>query len=522
MRNIGLDFGTTNSIIAYYDDTKNSIEKFEQASSMDAYIPSFFAVSKEDGDISIGSDAKSKMGNEDYDVYSKFKMLLHEEDSVILEDFDWPENSDKKPAVIAEEYIRKLIETYCDENKVNISDIDNFTITVPEIWIKDGNHKGRETLLDICEKILNKKVKLISEPVAASAYYSYHFNKKFNKPFEGHLLVCDFGGGTLDISLSELKGTDVKILESSGAGKLTQESLGVAGVAYDDAVISNVYEENEYKWESIKEHHENIIEFEYKKIQQKETLDKMLPRYLKENSRNRAVFSIMKNECKPSHFCKTFDEKIKNVIIQKLDDISKTFSQHNIDTSNPDKFKVLLVGGFCNFYLVQNTVKEFFASEVSQDFRFDDSFIDADKNLAIAKGAAILSANLISIDTVVPLSVGIITFDENKNKIDKVYLKKGTPLEDSKNIDFLNSIPITLPNRDALKKSMKLFIDSENGHIPIELSPLSKYLPNPQYGNEWFIAFSMNENRCYHIHIKDKKEGKINNFNLGNLLEKVK
>jgi len=526
MKNIGLDFGTTNSIISYYDEKKNTIEKFEQ-SSMESYIPSYYAISKEEGDISIGSDAKSKIGNGDYYIYSKFKMLISETDTEVLEDFDWPENANKTPVEITEEYISMLINDYCSANKISINEINNFTVTVPEIWLKDGNHKGRETLLKICNKILGGKAKLISEPVAASIYYSYQYHKTNNKYFLGHLLVCDFGGGTLDISLSKLNGNKVEILESTGSGKLTQESLGTAGVAYDDAVVQDIYKENNYNSPSNEEYYEDIIDFEYKKINQKSTIDIQLARYLKENSRNRALFNVSGNKCQPSNLCMVFDKKIKNIIIDKLDKISQKFSTHGVDINDPVKFKVLLVGGFCNFYLVEKTIKDFFFSVVSTDFRFDSSFIDADKNLAIAKGAAVFSAGLITSDASVPLSIGVTTYirsekDDEIKKTNTIYLEKGTSLEKSLNPNYSsdNDKKIELKTRDDLKKSLKFYIDSEDGPIPFVLSPLSQYLPNPEFGNKWVLAFTMDENRCYHIHIKDEREGKEKKINLGDLLEK--
>lgn len=520
MKNIGLDFGTTNSIIAYYNSTNATVENFEH-SSMEKYIPSYLAISKDDEDSSIGGDAKSKMGNDTYDVYSKFKMLLQEKDPEILEEFDWPENSLKTPLNITEDYISFLIDDYCSSQKISKNDLENFTVTVPEIWLKDGNHMGRESLLKICEKIIGKPVKLVSEPVAASAYYAYQYNKKEGKPFTGHLLVCDFGGGTLDISLSELSGTQVKILESSGAGKLTHESLGAAGVAYDEAIVQHVYEENNYKTESKEEHYENILNFEYKKINQKSTLDKQIPRYLKENSRDKTLFKIHEQEYKPSHLCTIFEERIKGVIDDKLNEISHQFDSHGVDVNDPNKFRVLLVGGFCNFYLVEKTIMDFFGSVVSSDFRFDSTLVDADKNLAIAKGAAILSAGLIVLDTIVPLTIGVTTYDNKRKQIDKIYLNKGVSLEEVEKPKYENAL-IELPHRDALKNSLELFIDSESGHLPFELTPLDQYLPNPHWGNKWQLAFSMDENRCYYIHIKDHEKGKENKFRLGDLLEHIK
>ena len=49
-----------------------------------------------------------------------------------------------------------------------------------------------------------KHVQVVTEPEAASAYFAYHYEKETGKPFNGSLLLIDYGGGTLDITLTRI------------------------------------------------------------------------------------------------------------------------------------------------------------------------------------------------------------------------------------------------------------------------------------------------------------------------------
>ena len=62
MNIVGLDFGTTNSILSYYDETKGVVESFKLGGVDGSnYIPSYLAISKDDIDEKyIGKEAKSE------------------------------------------------------------------------------------------------------------------------------------------------------------------------------------------------------------------------------------------------------------------------------------------------------------------------------------------------------------------------------------------------------------------------------------------------------------------------------
>ena len=69
--NIGLDFGTTNSILSFYNRNKDYVETYKLDGNAGAnYIPSVVAI--DDGEIAIGEVAKNSIDDEYLDVYSRF------------------------------------------------------------------------------------------------------------------------------------------------------------------------------------------------------------------------------------------------------------------------------------------------------------------------------------------------------------------------------------------------------------------------------------------------------------------
>ena len=79
----------------------------------------------------------------------------------------------------------------------------------------------------------------ITEPEAACAYYVSSYADRIGD-FEGHILIIDFGGGTLDISLCEVKRGDGKpnivVKLPDGEGRNGPNRIGTAGFAFMEAV----------------------------------------------------------------------------------------------------------------------------------------------------------------------------------------------------------------------------------------------------------------------------------------------
>ncbi len=206
--NIGLDFGTTNSIISYLSTT-GELEAFQYGGpNGHKYIPSFIAY--EDNFIEIGTAARTTAANHPMiESYGNFKMRLPISESELLD------RSEGKTAVkVTADYLRELL--ISPENPYSFTTqqgaIARLVVSVPEIWQRDIYNRGRESLQKLIQDLGLPLIQLVSEPVAAAAYYTWEMHRRAiaqnTDLFTGNLLVCDMGGGTFDVSLCRIYGNN--------------------------------------------------------------------------------------------------------------------------------------------------------------------------------------------------------------------------------------------------------------------------------------------------------------------------
>lgn len=521
MRKLGLDFGTTNSTLSYFDPSRKVLECYRMRNAGSSpYIPSFIRYDNEDDSVEVGRAARKSQNDEDYQVYSGFKMLIAEKRQEKLEEYGYIA---KKPLECGKAYIQELLRCYCEEQ--NLDDgIDTLIITVPEIWIKEHRHASREHLQGICAGLNLSAYRFLSEPVAASAYFTHCFKEKEGRCFDGHVLVCDYGGGTLDLSLSRAEGEKITVLECTGKGH-DEKTFGKAGVAFDEAVIRSVYErENEKK---LSRHDPEFVkfmdDFEEQKIDRKSDVDKVLGQYLKNRRVDKKAFRIDAMTFKASDLSDAFHQVIRPDLWKALEEMKGYFKAHGVDDSSRDHFRVVMAGGFSSFYLVQQTVKEFFGSQTQEDQRFDTCFTLEDTALAISKGAALVANNLINIDPTCPISVGLKVKTDISGILedrDEPVLKKGIRLSEYQEPVFLNGRVEVDP---ALRKEPLIIFLGDSAHrryIRLD-KKIDQLFPNTHVeDNQWEVGFSADENFLFTLHAKDAR-GKGQDTHLGDLLEKV-
>lgn len=411
MKKIGIDFGTTNSIISYYDPDQNILKEYKVSAGNDAYIPSVVAYGTRHGkkEILYGKQARSRIGSKKYDVFQQFKLFLGADDSKQAANGFVGSNA----ADITRDYLRSL---YLDYQKKQGLNVEGAIVTVPEIWIREQAHMDdRSKLKDICSNIGLPLIKLVSEPVAACAYFCYCFERKNNKPYEGHILVIDYGGGTLDLSLCEATNKKkLRILHSTGYGD-HEELVGRAGVAFDTEAVKKVYENNseELLSKTNPKFFKLLYEFESLKIENESRICDDMRMYLKDADLADGIEPLFEiNDNSIPVYCKELYEAFsivnENDLKNSIADMRKVFSKFNVDEDSIDRFRILLVGGFSNFYLVEHTVRELFNSKIgSDDKRFDMCFNNIDRSLAISKGAAVVANGLYSVLSTSPFSMGI-------------------------------------------------------------------------------------------------------------------
>ena len=228
---VGIDFGTTNSLVAVVDAGKARIISVDGA----RLTPSVVAYEK--GEKNFGTSALGRaLESTVHSVkrflepqYTKFDYLPYkvaQDPSTDLVGF-LIEDKVKTPVEIASDFIRYLKEKAAEEIHKNIYQA---VITVPAYYTERARHATRKAALDAGLHVL----RLLNEPTAAAL--AYHLDEGR----EGNYLVYDLGGGTFDVSLLYMEQGIFQVLAVGG-----DTSFG--GDDIDEALMIHLIEKHGFE-----------------------------------------------------------------------------------------------------------------------------------------------------------------------------------------------------------------------------------------------------------------------------------
>jgi len=545
MKIIGFDFGTTNSTISHYiaEDNLETVRPFGAGSD---YYPTVVSYEKDsqgkiiDSSSIIGPPAKENLCSKDHEVYENFKLHLGKNFNEIMK------GRSKTSGEVAADFIKKSLIKYIEKQPVDIESII-ITMTLPDAWYKEEEYKtargkikglyknlliNKKQSKDDKSEYINIKIILASESDAATAYFCKCYKQSEKKEFDGHVVVVDFGGGTLDVNLCKVSNGEIDVKKRDGYGKFGIKN-GCAGVAFDVAVVKQLLKNKKL---TIEEGNDEFIDlchlFEKWKINSfDEYKDPMinycimgLPRFNKNKLgtvRGRNVdLEIYCEDLK-----KGFEEANINELQQSLNTIKKYLEENKINYKDQDKFRVLLVGGFSNFILVDHEVRKAFESSIEKlnDRVFLEPF-GYDRYLAIAKGAAILgnknNADGIHVIKRARFSYGFRKhYIKGKNENEILQSADGEDIKVLREGTILNEIgngPIEwekLKINKFVNLSKAIFClirhDSESDKTVVTKLPytLDRLFPDIAHEKEYDIGFSIDEDDEIPIlHIRDSKD----------------
>jgi len=191
---IGIDFGTTNTRLAYFDGRQVRLLTEPQSSS--PFIPS--AIAYQQGQpLASGGQAKERHGDM---AITSLKWLLAE-DKVI--DVGHPRHG-KEPIEVVTDYVGYLRQVLTDQ-RVDIKGL-KVALTVPVNYPL----KARRALLEAFNQGGLPIANLYPEPVAA-LYAVASIQHR-----EGVSAIMDWGGGTLDLACLKVKDNKAYVLSSTG------------------------------------------------------------------------------------------------------------------------------------------------------------------------------------------------------------------------------------------------------------------------------------------------------------------
>ena len=387
-RVVGIDLGTTNSLVAFMD-TKPEVIPTPEGERL---VPSVVSYTG-DGSVIAGNAARELMiEHPERSVYSVKRLmgkgLADIGDEMKLFPFRIAEGSDSvlrlqlgdrtfTPPEISAHILRQLkqnAEAFLGEP------VTQAVVTVPA-YFNDAQRQatkdaGRIAGLDV--------LRLVNEPTAAALAYG------LDKRKQGIIAVYDLGGGTFDISILKLHDGIFEVLATNGDTHLGGDDI-------DNLLMRIAIEDIQTEWgENIAADGEAVERIRRAVIEAKERLS-FVP--------STPIFLDYRGKRYEREISRELPEKlIAGIVERTLEPCRKCIADAGVSVEQIDE--VVLVGGSTRIPLVRRAVEALFRSKPHTELNPDE---------VVALGAAVQAAILAGDveDTllldVTPLSLGIET-----------------------------------------------------------------------------------------------------------------
>lgn len=219
---LGIDLGTTNSLVSFWDGTEAKIIPNALNENLTPSVVSL----DDKGDILVGRPAKERLITHPHLSASLFKRSIGSEKKFALGDRLF------RPEELSALVLKAL---KADAEKYLSCDVKEAIISVPAYF----NAIQRKTT-KVAGLLAGLEVKhLFNEPTAAAIAYGLHEKRTYST-----IIVLDLGGGTFDVSILESFPGVMEVHATAGDSVL-------GGEDFTDAILSCFMEENRIRAEEL-------------------------------------------------------------------------------------------------------------------------------------------------------------------------------------------------------------------------------------------------------------------------------
>lgn len=478
-KTIGIDLGTTNSVVAVMEGGKPTVIANAEGSRT---TPSIVGFSKT-GERLVGQLAKRQAILNPDKTIASIKRHMGDDYKVNIDGKDYT------PQEISAMILRKLAD---DASSYLGEKVTSAVITVPAYF----NDAQRQATKDAGKIAGLDVLRIVNEPTAAALAYG------LEKVKPEKVLVFDLGGGTFDVSVLEIGDGVHEVLSTSGDTRL-------GGDDFDQKVMDWICEEFK-KQEGIDLRADKQAMQRVKEAAEKAKCELSsvvetninLP-FITADANGPKHLDLNLTRAKFEELCHELLERCKKPVEQAIQDAGISKSDIN---------EVVLVGGSTRIPAVQQLVKDYTGKEPNQSVNPDE---------VVAVGAAIQAGVLagevkdIVLLDVTPLTLGIETLGGVMTPLvprnTTIPVAKSQVFSTAENNQTAVDIHVLQGERPMAKDNKSLGMFRLDG-IP----PAMRGLPQIE------VTFDIDSNGIVNVSAKDKatnKEQKITITNSSNLSE---
>ena len=478
-KTIGIDLGTTNSVVAVMEGGKPTVIANSEGSRT---TPSIVGFSKT-GERLVGQLAKRQAILNPDKTISSIKRHMGEDYKVHIDGKDYT------PQEISAMILRKLAD---DASNYLGEKVTSAVITVPAYF----NDAQRQATKDAGKIAGLDVLRIVNEPTAAALAYGLEKDKSEK------VLVFDLGGGTFDVSILEIGDGVHEVLSTSGDTHL-------GGDDFDQKIMDWICDEFK-KLEGIDLRNDKQAMQRIKEAAEKAKCELSS---LMETNINLMFITADANG--PKHLNMDLTRaKFEDLCYDLLERCKKPVDQAIQDAgiSKSDINEVVLVGGSSRIPAVQRLVKEYTGKEPNQSVNPDE---------VVAVGAAIQAGVLagevkdIVLLDVTPLTLGIETLGGVMTPLvprnTTIPVSKSQVFSTAENNQTAVDIQVLQGERPMARDNKSLGMFRLEG-----IAPAMRGVPQIE------VTFDIDANGIVNVSAKDKatnKEQKITITNSSNLSE---